>query len=150
MNDGIIRPRRCALRLCGSRLAFAPGPARIRAMSAKTALFVALGLIGVFYVYMLYAASREQGVAIRMPSGLLLLIGFVTNFFDTLGIGSFATTTSIYKLKNLVRDEAIPGTLNVGHTLPTIVQAFIYIGIVDVDMKTLILMIAASMLGTWL
>jgi len=27
-----------------------------------------------------------------------------------------------------VRDEKIPGTLNVGHTLPTIVQAFIFDG----------------------
>src|SRR5262245_6309378 len=93
---------RSALRACGSRLAFERGPARIRAMStAKTALFIALALIGVFYVYTLYAASREQGADVKAPSPLLMLIGFVTNFFDTLGIGSFATTTSIYKLKNL-------------------------------------------------
>jgi uncharacterized membrane protein YfcA len=50
----------------------------------------------------------------------------------------------------MVRDEVIPGTLNVGHTLPTITQAFIYIAIVDVDMLTLILLIAAAILGTWL
>ena len=37
-------------------------------------------------------------------------IGFITNFFDTLGIGSFATTTTIYKLRRLVPDERIPGT----------------------------------------
>jgi uncharacterized membrane protein YfcA len=116
----------------------------------KAALFIALALIGVYYVVVLLAAWREQRVSgIRPPSPLLLGIGFVTNFFDTLGIGSFATTTSIYKLKNLVRDEVIPGTLNVGHTLPTIAQAFIYILVIEVDMTTLILMIAASMLGTW-
>jgi uncharacterized membrane protein YfcA len=118
--------------------------------TTKTALFIALALIGVYYIYILLAASRAQGAGSRAPSPLLVAIGFVTNFFDTLGIGSFATTTSIYKLKSLVRDEIIPGTLNVGHTLPTIVQAFIYIAVIDVDMKTLILMIAASMLGTWL
>jgi len=113
----------------------------------KTALFVALAAIGVYYVVILYSAYREQRAA--GPSPLLLAIGFVTNFFDTLGIGSFATTTSIFKLKKLVRDEVIPGTLNVGHTLPTIAQAFIYILVIEVDMTTLILMIAASMLGTW-
>jgi len=118
--------------------------------TTKTALFIALALIGVYYLYILLGASREQGAGPKGPSPLLIAIGFVTNFFDTLGIGSFATTTSIYKLKSLVRDEVIPGTLNVGHTLPTIVQAFIYIAVIDVDMKTLILMIAASMLGTWL
>ena len=52
-----------------------------------------------------------------------LSIGFLTNFFDTLGIGSFAPTTSMFKLNGLVPDEKIPGTLNVGHALPTIVQA---------------------------
>jgi hypothetical protein len=60
-------------------------------------------------------------------------VGFVTNFLDTLGIGSFATTTAIFKLLHLVRDEHIPGTLNVGHTLPTVVQAYIYIQVVEVD-----------------
>src|SRR5262249_54365867 len=71
-------------------------------------------------------------------------------FFDTLGIGSFATTTAMYKFWKLVKDEVIPGTLNVGHTLPTIAQAFIYIAIVKVEMTTLIALIAASVLGMWL
>jgi hypothetical protein len=47
-------------------------------------------------------------------------------FFDTLGIGSYATTTAVYKLRRLVPVKVIPGTLNVGHTLPVIAQAFIY------------------------
>jgi len=117
----------------------------------KVALYIALALIGVYYVVILLPAWREQRASgVNAPSPLLVGIGFVTNFFDTLGIGSFATTTSIYKLKKLVRDEVIPGTLNVGHTLPTIAQAYIFIRVVEVDMTTLILMIAASMAGTWL
>jgi len=77
-------------------------------------------------------------------------IGAFTNFFDTLGIGSFATTTALFKLWKLVEDRVIPGTLNVGHTLPTAAQAFIYIAIVEVDFKTLAIMIAGSVLGAWL
>ena len=65
-----------------------------------------------------------------------LSIGAITNFFDTLGIGSFATTTTVYRLRKLVSDELIPGTLNVGHTLPTIAQALIYTTIIEVDMLT--------------
>ncbi len=76
-------------------------------------------------------------------------IGFVTNFFDTLGIGSFAPTTSFFKLWKLVPDEQIPGTLNVGHTIPTLVEAFIYIAVVNVDLTTLILMIGAQVAGAW-
>ncbi len=60
-----------------------------------------------------------------------LAIGFVTNFFDTLGIGSFAPTTAIFKLQHRVADENIPGTLNAGHALPTIAQALIFISIVS-------------------
>jgi uncharacterized membrane protein YfcA len=49
----------------------------------------------------------------------------------------------------LVGDELIPGTLNVGHTPPTIVQAAIYITVISVDRLTLTLLIAASVLGAW-
>jgi uncharacterized membrane protein YfcA len=78
-----------------------------------------------------------------------LLIGFITNFFDTLGIGSFATTTAAFRARRLVSDELIPGTLNVGHTPPTIVQAVIYITIIAVDKTTLALLIAGSVVGAW-
>jgi uncharacterized membrane protein YfcA len=91
--------------------------------------------------------SREKGTA---PGLLLCGIGLVVNFFDTLGIGSFATTTSCFKLWGLVRDEAIPGTLNVGVTIPALLEGFIFIAIVNVDVTTLVLMIAASVLGAWL
>ena len=84
----------------------------------------------------------------RPPTVLETTIGFVTNFFDTLGIGSFAPTTSLYRLKRLVADELIPGTLNVGHTLPVVVQAFIFVSIVEVDTATLLVLIASSVLGS--
>jgi uncharacterized membrane protein YfcA len=86
----------------------------------------------------------------KVPGPLDLAIGFAANFLDTLGIGSFATTTAMYKLFGLVRDEEIPGTLNVGHTLPSICEAFIFLVIVQVDVATLVLMIGASVVGAWL
>lgn len=76
-------------------------------------------------------------------------IGFGTDFFDTLGIGSFATTTALFKLLKKVADELIPGTLNVGHTLPSVAQAFIYVAIIEVDPRTLAVMIGASVIGAW-
>src|SRR5207342_2923456 len=84
------------------------------------------------------------------PNAGGLLIGFVTNFFDTFGIGSFATTTAVWRQFKLVRDDRIPGTLNVGHTIPAIVQAFIYTTIVAVGSRTLILMILAAIAGSYL
>ena len=84
------------------------------------------------------------------PTLVGIAIGFVTNFLDTLGIGSYATTTSAFRFLKTVPDERIPGTMNVGHTLPTIVEAFIYTQIVPIEAKTLIMMIAAAALGAWL
>src|SRR6266511_1564422 len=78
------------------------------------------------------------------------IISFIANFLDTLGIGSFATTTSMVRQWKLIPDERIPGTLNVGYVLPTVAQAYIYTKIVPVDSTTLILMIGAAVLGAWL
>ena len=113
-------------------------------MDAKTLLLG--GLVGVL---VLYLVTIVRGGLVP-PSALQTVIGFVTAFFDTLGIGSFATTTSVYKLFNLVPVKLIPGTLNVGHTLSTIAQAFIYTQLVPVESTTLMPMIAASMAGSWL
>jgi uncharacterized membrane protein YfcA len=56
----------------------------------------------------------------------------------------------MFKLGKLVRDEEIPGTLNVGHTLPTVTEAFIFMALVQVDVTTLVLMIGSSAIGAWL
>lgn len=94
--------------------------------------------------------SEASATRAGLPSPTQTAIGFVTNFFDTLGIGSYATTTSIYKLLRLVPDRLIPGSLLVGHMWPTVAQAVIYIHIVQVEMLSLVSLIAASVLGSWL
>jgi uncharacterized membrane protein YfcA len=119
--------------------------------NAKILLFVALTIFGLIYLIGWIRMGRTQvppGGAKPTPLGLG--IGFITNFFDTLGIGSFATTTSMWRGFRMIDDRVIPGTLNVGHTLPTFAQAFIYIAIIQVDMATLVVLIAAAVLGSWL
>jgi uncharacterized membrane protein YfcA len=109
-----------------------------------TAIYAALAAFTAFYGAVFLRSS--QGVR---PSPGHALTGFVTNFFDTLGIGSFATTTALFKLRNMVPDHLIPGTLNAGHTLPTAFQAFIYITAIAVDARTLVLLIGAAVAGAW-
>lgn len=86
----------------------------------------------------------------RIPRISDVLVGCVTNFFDTLGIGCFAPTTAWYKLRTRMPDELIPGTLNTGHCLPAMTEALIFIATVSVDMTTLVSMIFAAVLGAWL
>ena len=76
------------------------------------------------------------------------IIGFVANFLDTLGIGSFAPTSAAFKLTKSVDDALVPGTLNVGDTVPVCVEAFLFFGIVEMDILTLVLMIVAAVIGS--
>lgn len=118
----------------------------------RTALLgILIALSAVFITAWVRAAARGgRAFQNERTSPSQVVIGFVTNFFDTLGIGSFATTTSVYKLTRAMPDERIVGTLLVGHSLPVVVQAFIFLVAVRVDPVVLAALIAISILGSWL
>ena len=117
-------------------------------------LLCGLGLLAVWFSLRWWRIERERArqdpARMRWPASEDYVIGFVTNFFDALGIGNFAPTTAYYKLRRRVADENIPGTLNVGHSLPVIVEALIFISAVAIDVVTLVTMIGAAVLGAWL
>jgi uncharacterized membrane protein YfcA len=115
-------------------------------VSARDWIFVALGI---FTLGWIWAWFQGKGRAPGVPTLFEILLGFGTNSLDTLGIGSFAPTTAIFKFRRMVPDEKIPGTLNVGHSLPTLAEAFLFIAFVNVDVLTLVSMMAASMCGAW-
>ncbi len=87
----------------------------------------------------------------QAPFAALLGIGAGANFFDTLGVGSFATTTAVLRLFHLVDDENLPGTLNVGHATPSALEAVLFIialgGLIDVP--TIVSMVLAAGFGAW-
>ena len=120
------------------------------ALGVLTAIFVAGWWAAVRSVRRHPPTAGSPATDARFPGATDIGIGAITNFFDTLGIGSFATTTALFRMLRLVPDRVIPGTLNVGHTLPTVVQAFIYTTMVQVDVLTLFAFIAAAVLGAWL
>jgi uncharacterized membrane protein YfcA len=94
--------------------------------------------------------AQARGIERAAPTPLDLVIGFATNFFDTLGIGSFATTTTVYRLLRLVPDELIPGTIIAGHALPVLTQALLFISTVSVDPRQLTALIAVCVAGGWI
>lgn len=126
-------------------------------MSPTAILLTSLIALTAFYAGSWWTIARQRlaagahgnGEPVK-PTALHMAIGFVTNFFDTLGIGSFATTTSAFRQWKLVPDQQIPGTLNVGHVGSTIVQAVLFISGVGVEFMTLILMIGGACTGAWL
>jgi uncharacterized membrane protein YfcA len=117
--------------------------------AAQLAFYMAIGLAGAAFIVGAIRAARRS-TTVRRPTPIELLIGFVTDFFDTLGIGSFAPTTAIYKLRRMVPDEMIPGTLNVGHTPSAITEALIFVTAILVDPLLLVTMVGSAAVGAWL
>ncbi len=115
------------------------------------ALFIALGILTLAFVavWIREARANPDTPDYGAPDPERITVGFFANFFDALGIGSFATSTTYFRFRKLVRDELIPGTLNVGHCLPTVTQAFIGIAVIAVDFVTLVLMIVTAVAGSW-
>jgi uncharacterized membrane protein YfcA len=112
-----------------------------------TVLLALLAVLGAVFTIALLrkAAARKQ----LSPQPESIALGAVANFFDTLGIGSFATTTAWLKFRRLVPDSFIPATLNVGHALPTITQASIFFVLLGVHVDPILLTscIIAAVLG---
>jgi uncharacterized membrane protein YfcA len=117
--------------------------------AAQIAFYIALSLAGVAFILGAIRARRRRKDR-RWPTPIELLVGLVTDFFDTLGIGSFAPTTAIYKLRRMVPDELIPGTLNVGHTPSAITEALIFVTAIVVDPLLLVTVVGSAAVGAWL
>lgn len=92
--------------------------------------------------------GEEQWQEQKKHAVVTAIVGFVANFLDTLGIGSFAPSSAAFKLTKAVDDVLVPGTLNVGDTVPVCVEAFLFFGFVEMDILTLVLMLVASVLGS--
>jgi len=112
-----------------------------------TVLLAALAVLGIVFTIVLLRTAIKRGES--RPNAEAIGLGAVTNFFDTLGIGSFATTTAWIKFRRLVPDSFIPATLNVGHALPTIAQSAFFLVVfgVHVDPTLLASCIGAAVLG---
>lgn len=111
-------------------------------------LLVTLAALALAFSTVLVTTARERGEL--RPSAESIALGALTNFFDTLGIGSFAPTTAWLKLRRLIPDGYLPATLNSGHALPTIAQALIFINLIKVDPILLAACIAAAVAGATL
>jgi uncharacterized membrane protein YfcA len=130
--------------------------------TVRALLLLVLGAMGVWFSAFTIAFERrhvdrrlrasdpERQAPVWPPRPIELVIGFVTDFFDTLGIGSFAPTTAMFRFWKVVPDRLIPGTMIVGHFLPALTQALIYITVIEVDVLTLVLLLLAAIAGSWL
>ena len=117
--------------------------------TTKTAVLTVLVLVNVAFVLGWIRAARRHGLRER-PSLGDVAIGVVTDFLDTLGIGSFAPTTALFKFRGRPADELIPGTLNVGHNASAFLETTLFVTSVAVEPLLLGSMVASAAAGAWL
>jgi uncharacterized membrane protein YfcA len=111
-------------------------------------IWIVLVLFSGWFIYVLASDIIKNKKNLENISFLKTgAIGFVVNFFDVLGIGAFAPQTALLKFTNQTTDRLIPGTMNVANTIPVLVQALIFIKIVEVEPVTLIVMFLTAMGG---
>ena len=111
-------------------------------------VWISLAVLTVWFIFVLIKDFLKHKDNLENSSWLKTsLIGFVVNFFDVLGIGAFAPQTALLKFTKQTEDKLIPGTMNVANTLPVLLQALIFITIIEVDPLTLILMLVSAALG---
>ncbi|MEQ1491032.1 MAG: TSUP family transporter [Terricaulis sp.] len=117
-------------------------------MTIVGGLLTALSAIAIYFTAALLRTAHKRGELV--PKVEAIGLGAVTNFFDTLGIGSFAPTTAWMKIRKMAPDSYFPAILNAGHALPTVAQALIFITLVQVSPVLLISCIVASCAGAFI
>ena len=112
------------------------------------AIWITLIILSIFFIYFLSKdVIKHRKVLENVSVVKTALIGFVVNFFDVLGIGAFAPQTALLKFTKQTEDRILPGTLNVSNTIPVLIQALIFIQIVEVEPVTLISMLLSAAAG---
>lgn len=113
-----------------------------------TIIWVSLIILGILFTTLLVRdVLKNKHHLERVSIWKNALIGFVVNFFDVFGIGAFAPQTALLKFTKQTDDSVLPGTLNVTNTIPVLIQAIIFIQIIEVDVLTLVLMLVAATIG---
>src|SRR5262249_15833084 len=96
-----------------------------------------------------WVVTRKTRELDGRPSTSDLAIGCGTSFLDTLGIGNYAQITALFKLRGHPADELIPGTLNVGSTLPPFVSTLLFTSVINVEPVLLTCMVLSAAAGAW-
>lgn len=116
---------------------------------ARMSLFAAIAILTAVFLAQWLILARRRELRER-PTWSDFGIGLLTNFGDALGIGSYATTTALYKFRGRPKDELIPGTLTVGSVTVGAAETVIFVTLITVDPKLLLTMVASATAGAWL
>jgi len=116
---------------------------------ALIVLYACLLLVNVAFVVAWITATRRRRFSGRPTAGDLA-IGCGTTFLDNLGIGNYAQITALFKLRGHPADELIPGTLNVGNSIPSGISTVLFAAAFKVEPVLLTSMVLSAGAGAWI
>ena len=117
--------------------------------AALVIVYACLVAVEVAVVVTWIVATRRHQWPVR-PSTGDIVIGGVTSFLDTLGIGNYAQITALFKLRGRPPDELIPGTLNVGNAVGILFSAALFVAAIQVEPVLLMAMVISAGAGAWI
>src|ERR1700678_1170567 len=117
--------------------------------AALVIVYACLAAVEIAVIVAWVVATRRRRWPVRPSSGDVV-IGGVTSFLDTLGIGNYAQITALFKLRGHPPDELIPGTLNVGNAVGIIFSSALFITTVQVEPILLMSMVVSAGAGAWI
>lgn len=97
-----------------------------------------------------FLKHRKEAWAEPGNNLFLALWGALCFFMSTFGISDFALSTVLYRARKFLDDKKLPGTLNTQCAIPVAVMALAYISSIKVEPMTLVLCIAAQMIGAYI
>jgi uncharacterized membrane protein YfcA len=118
-------------------------------LTAQVILYSVLAVVNVAAIIAWFAVAKQRQLRQR-PTWADAVIGGVTNFLDTFGIGSYAQITALFKLRGKPVDELIPGTLNVGSTVPSLLGSLLFFSAIPVEPVLLASMVISAGAGAWI
>lgn len=94
-----------------------------------------------------YIARKKDGTISNNSIAISALAGFIGNFCDALGIGSFAVITPILRTTKNVDDRVLPGTLNAGCAVAVAIQGTVWMADIGIETLTLVVTLVCSVIG---
>ncbi len=111
-----------------------------------TMLMIGLSVICLVAMgYCLYKEPKQPFSWIQyVKLGFSGILAFIA---DTFGVGSFAVNVALSKFFGSFEDEELPAAVNGAQVLPGAIESLFFMQLVDVDLKTLLVLVAGTCLG---
>lgn len=119
-------------------------------MKASTIVIIFLWVFAAPLIILLtrdYLRRKGNGTLSKNSIPVSAAAGFIGNFCDALGIGSFAVITPILRFSKNIDDRVLPGTLNAGCAVAVAIQGTVWMSDIGIETKTLVATLLCSIIG---